>query len=67
MWLLFAALSALFAGASSILAKIGICDTDSILCTALRTAVVLVFSWIMVFLSGEATELSSIDGRTLIF
>lgn len=67
MWLLFAALSALFAGASSILAKIGISDTDSNLCTALRTAVVLIFSWIMVFITGEATELSSIDGRTLIF
>ena len=67
MWLLFAALSALFAGASSILAKIGISDTDSNLCTALRTAVVLVFSWLMVFITGEETELSSIDGRTLIF
>ena len=52
MWLLFAALSALFAGASSILAKIGISDTDSNLCTALRTAVVLIFSWIMVFITG---------------
>lgn len=67
MWLLFAALTALFAGASSILAKIGISDTDSNLRTALRTAVVLIFSWIMVFITGEATELSSIDGRTLIF
>ena len=67
MWLLFAALSALFAGASSILAKIGISDTDSNLCTALRTAGVLVFSWLMVFITGEETELSSIDGRTLIF
>ncbi len=67
MWLLFAALSALFAGASSILAKIGINDTDSNLCTALRTAVVLVFSWIMVFITGEATELASINGQTLIF
>lgn len=67
MWLLFAALSALFAGASSILAKIGINDTDSNLRAALRTAVVLIFSWIMVFITGEATELSSIDGRTLLF
>lgn len=67
MWLLFAALSALFAGASSILAKIGISDTDSNLRAALRTAVVLVFSWLMVFITGEETELSSIDGRTLIF
>ena len=67
MWLLFAALSALFAGASSILAKIGISDTDSNLCTALRTAVVLIFLLLMMFITGEATALSSIDRCTLIF
>ena len=55
MWILFAFGSALFAGLTSILAKIGVQSTDSNLATALRTMVVLLFSWLMVFLVGSST------------
>ena len=48
-WLLYAFGSAVFAGLTAVLSKIGVRDTDSDLATAVRTAVVLVFSWIMVF------------------
>lgn len=51
-WLLFAFGSAVFAGLTAVLSKIGVRDTDSDLATAVRTAVVLVFSWIMVFLTA---------------
>ena len=53
MWLMFAVGSALFAGLTSILAKCGIRKTDSTVATAIRTIVVLLFSWAMVFLVGE--------------
>ena len=52
MWILFAFGSALFAGLTAILAKCGIRNTDSNVATALRTGVVLVFSWLMVFVVG---------------
>ena len=52
MWLLLALGSALFAGVTAVLAKAGLQDTDSHLATALRTGVVLVFSWLIVFLNG---------------
>ena len=65
MWLLFAIGSAFFAGITSILAKIGIKDADSHLCTALRTVVVVVFSWIMV--SGVDLDLKKIPLYTLVF
>lgn len=52
MWLMFAVGSALFAGLTSILAKCGIRKTDSTVATAIRTIVVLLFSWTMVFLVG---------------
>ena len=61
MWILFAFLSAFFAGITAILAKIGIQDTDSDLATALRTGVVLVFSWLMVLLTGSASAISSLS------
>lgn len=67
MWILFAFGSALFAGLTSILAKCGIKNTDSNVATALRTIVVLIFSWIMVFLSGSHTLISQISLKTLIF
>ena len=54
MWLIMAALSALFAGLTAILAKCGIKKTDSDVATALRTVVVLLFAWIMVFIVGSA-------------
>lgn len=67
MYLLFACLSAVFAGATAILAKSGIRKTDSDVATALRTAVVLVFSWAMVFIVGSAGTLASISPRSLLF
>ena len=56
MWILFAFGSALFAGLTAILAKCGIRNTDSNVATALRTGVVLVFSWLMVFMVGAQSE-----------
>lgn len=67
MWLLFAIGSALFAGVTSILAKCGIRKTDSTVATAVRTVVVLIFSWIMVFAAGSFDQTSSISGTTLLF
>lgn len=67
MWVLFAVGSALFAGLTSILAKCGIKKTDSTVATAIRTVVVLVFSWIMVFIVGSEGEIKTISTHTLIF
>lgn len=67
MWLFYAACSAFFAGVTSILAKCGIRETDSTVATAVRTIVILIFSWVIVGIVGSADEVSSIDVRTLIF
>lgn len=67
MWVLYAFGSALFAGLTSILAKIGIRRTDSNVATAIRTLVVLAFSWLMVVLVGSADEIKTVDGRTWLF
>lgn len=67
MWLLMAVLSAVFAGLTSILAKCGIKKTDSDLATAIRTVVVLMFSWIMVFVVGSYNTIASIGLTSLIF
>ena len=67
MWVLYAFGSALFAGLTAILAKCGIRKTDSTVATAIRTIVVLAFSWLMVFLVGSQSELGAIGGRTLLF
>lgn len=67
MWMLLAALSALFAGATSILAKIGIRRTDSTVATAIRTVVVLIMAWGMVLLVGSQDQLSGLSGRNLLF
>lgn len=67
MWLFYAVGSAFFAGVTSILAKCGIRKTDSTVATAIRTVVILVFSWLIVFLIGAQSEISSIDGKTLVF
>ena len=67
MWILLAFGSAFFAGVTSILAKAGIRETDSNLATAIRTIIVLIFSWIMVFLVGSQGTLSQIDGKTALF
>ena len=67
MWLIMAALSALFAGLTSILAKCGIKKTDSDVATALRTVVVLLFSWLMVFVVGSAGTITEISAKSSIF
>ena len=67
MWILYAFCSAFFAGITAILAKIGIKNTDSNLATAIRTIVVLVFSWLMVFIVGSQNEISQISSKTLLF
>lgn len=67
MWIVFAFGSALFAGLTSILAKCGIKKTDSTVATAIRTIVVLLFSWLMVFIVGSEGEIGSITPHTLIF
>lgn len=67
MWILFAFGSALFAGLTSVLAKCGIRKTDSTVATAIRTVVVLAFSWVMVFIVGSQGQIGDIDGRTLLF
>lgn len=67
MWLIMAVLSAFFAGITSILAKCGIKKTDSDVATALRTVIVLLFSWIMVLIVGSAGTITQISGRSLTF
>lgn len=66
-WLLMAVLSAVFAGLTSVLAKCGIKKTDSDVATALRTIVVLVFSWVMVFIVGSYPTITDISVKSLIF
>lgn len=67
LWIIAAILSALFAGLTSILAKCGIKKTDSDLATALRTVVVLAFSWVMVFVVGSQSTIRDIAPESLLF
>ena len=67
MWVVFAFGSALFAGLTSILAKCGIRKTDSDAATAIRTCVVLIFSWIMVLIAGSAPTITNLGAKTWIF
>ena len=67
LWLVMAVLSALFAGLTAVLAKCGIKKTDSDIATALRTIVVLLFSWIMVFIVGSANTITQIDSKSIVF
>ena len=67
MWILYAFGSALFAGLTAVLAKCGIRKTDSTVATAIRTIVVLIFSWLMVFIVGSQERLSAISEKTLLF
>lgn len=67
MWFLFALLSAVFAALTSILAKIGIDGVNSNLATAIRTAVVLVMAWGMVFITGTQSGISGIGRRSWLF
>lgn len=67
MWLVFAVGSAVFAGITSILAKMGLKKVDSYVATALRTVVVLIFAWIMVFLVNSQNQLKNISPKNLLF
>ena len=67
LWIIAAILSAVFAGLTSILAKCGIKKTDSDLATAIRTVVVLIFSWIMVFVVGSQSTITEIKPTSLLF
>lgn len=67
MWILFAFGSALFAGLTSILAKCGIRKTDSDTATAIRTIVVLLFSWLMVAIVGSAPTITGLSAKTWVF
>lgn len=67
MWIMFAFGSALFAGLTSILAKCGIKKTDSTAATAIRTIAVLAFSWLMVFIVGSQSEITSISLKSWVF
>ncbi|MGN0634953.1 MAG: EamA family transporter [Acutalibacteraceae bacterium] len=67
MWFIFALLSAVFAALTSVLAKVGIQDVNSTLATALRTAVVLLMAWGMVFLTDAQNGISSISRKSWIF
>lgn len=67
MWLLYAIASSFFAGITAILVKVGVENTNSNLLTALRTIVVLIFSWIMVFVVGSQGTIGDASTKTLIF
>ena len=67
MWIAFAFGSALFAGVTSVLAKIGIKNTDPTAATAVRTIIILFFSWVMVFVTGQFGGIGDISGKTLAF
>lgn len=67
MWIIYAIVSSFFAGITSILAKCGIKKADSNVATAIRTVIVLVFSWFMVLMTGTWDGIMQIDGRTLLF
>lgn len=67
MWLVAAVLSSVFAGLTAILAKCGIKKTDSDIATAIRTVVVLAFSWLMVFVDGSARTITEINANSLLF
>lgn len=67
MWIMFAFGSALFAGITAVLAKIGIKNTDSNVATAIRTIIILVFSWLMTLITGSISSIHEIDCKSLIF
>ena len=67
MWVIFAFASALFAGLTAILVKCGIRKTDSDAATAIRTIVVLLFSWLMIWIVGSGPTITSLSAKTWIF
>jgi bacterial/archaeal transporter family protein len=66
-WLYWSLLSALFAGLTAVLAKVGVAGVDSNLATAIRTTVILVFAWTIAFITAKPAELASLSGRTWLF
>jgi len=66
-WLTWSLLSALFAGLTAILAKVGVAGVDSNLATAIRTTVVLVFAWIVAAITAKPVALTALSGRTWLF
>jgi bacterial/archaeal transporter family protein len=66
-WIFYALLSAVAAGATAVLAKIGVRDVSSDLATAIRTVIILAFAWGIVLARGESAGLREIKGRTLLF
>ena len=67
MWIVYACGSAFFAGITAVLAKCGIRKTDSTVATAVRTIIVLIFSWLMVYATGSQNQMGTIGGKTLLF
>lgn len=67
MWIFAAVLSSVFAGLTAILSKCGIKNTNSNVATAVRTSVVLVFSWVIVFITGTYSQIANIDAKSWIF
>lgn len=67
MWLIMSVLSAFFAGLTAILAKCGIKKTDSDVATAIRTVVVLLFAWVMVFIVGSYRQIADIEAKSILF
>ncbi|GHU14209.1 membrane protein [Spirochaetia bacterium] len=67
MWIIYALLSALFAALTSILAKVGIANINSNLATAIRTIVVLIMSWAVVFVTGKQNDIGNIEHKNLLF
>lgn len=67
MWLIFAVLSAFFAGITAVLSKVGIKNINSNMATAIRTVVVFVFAWLMVFVADVQGEITKIGAKTLLF
>lgn len=67
MWIVFAVLSAFFAGITAVLSKVGIKNVNSNLGTAIRTIVVFIFAWLMVFVVGSQNTITDIGSRTLVF
>ena len=67
MWIVFAALSAVFAALTSILAKVGIEDVNSTLATAIRTLVVVAMSWIMVLITNTGSGITDISKKSWVF
>lgn len=67
MWVILALCSALFAGLTAVLAKMGIKNTDSNVATAVRTIVILIFAWLIVYITGSINTLNEIDNTSIIF